>query len=268
MRTIEQVNVELCTHCNLHCLYCPLDHGRPQAFLSVCRYYDLLDDLVGCHVEHLVLSHSAEALQHPGFKHFLDATAEYRRHGGTGEVVINSNMTLMDEDVRRAIIDSGAVDRVVASIDGYDYESFERLRPPADFATIRDNTLALLRERDRPKVWINNCVEDLDGAYSHAFRGLFSLADRVVTSQFHDWGGRVPEAPRHLRAPHGLCQQIRGQLVLFADGRLGKCCFDLNGETAYADSVDEAMGWRRARDIGLMRARMRPLIRGCERCRA
>lgn len=97
-------------------------------------------------------------------------------------------------------------------------------------------------------------------------RELFGLADEVVEYQFHDWGGQLKENPSPAK---GLCRYAAKQLVLTAEGKIAKCCFDLNGRTALGSIETEDLSEilkRRRHDLITMMLHRRSRIKGCATC--
>lgn len=276
-----QVNIELASRCNLRCRYCALDPTRKETFLNPELFIKFCSNLLtgGYKVNQFVLSHSGEALQHPYFFLFLETIKNYRAAGGSGTVFLDTNLMLLDRHNADLITKSEAIDVIVCSIDGYDRESFERLRPPAKFDTIVENLYYLFGLENRPDIHINNGNETpILHEYSYEFKYLIARAEKMICYEFHDWGGQIHPTPLtqklygpSFNPPKGLCQFAFRNLVLLSDGTIGKCCRDLNGLTAYGDlktnSLKEILNSRRRKfDLLKMYLRQRGRVAGCENC--
>lgn len=278
---LAQVNIELASKCNLRCRYCALDPTRKELFLDPMLFETLCSDIRtgGYNVNRFVLSHSGEALQHPYFCLFLKLLNDYRAAGGSGTTYLDTNLMLLDKQKANIITKSKAIDVIVCSIDGYDRESFERLRPPAKFDTILENLNYLFSLENRPDICINNgnTTRNLH-KYSNEFQGLIAKAEETVYYEFHDWGGQIQPTPLmqklygpSFNPPKGLCRFAFRNVVLLSDGTIGKCCRDLNGLTTYGDlktnSLKEILNSRRRKfDLLKMYLQQRGRVAGCENC--
>ena len=276
-----QVNIELASRCNLRCRYCALDPTRKEMLLDPELFIKFCSNLLtgGYKVNQFVLSHSGEALQHPYFFLFLKTIKDYRKNGGSGTVYLDTNLMLLDKLNADLITKSGIIDVIVCSIDGYDRESFERLRPPAKFDVVLENLIYLASLENRPDIHINNGNETpILHEYSYEFKYLIARAEKMICYEFHDWGGQIHPTPLtqklygpSFNPPKGLCQFAFRNLVLLSDGTIGKCCRDLNGLTAYGDlktnSLKEILNSRRRKfDLLKMYLRQRGRVAGCENC--
>jgi len=267
----SQVNIELCSRCNLHCRYCALDPQRKQAFLDSAIYEMFLEEIVqGAHkIRTLCLSHSGEVLQHPKFFLFLEKTRWFKAASPDTKIIMDTNLTLLTASTIDTIVDYGIIDEIICSIDGRDKAAYERLRPPASYETVMGNLKYLLSLSKRPRVVINNGnlhPETATTIWSPLMQALLERADQVVDYQFHDWGGQLKEHPIPAK---GLCRYVTNQLVLTAEGKIAKCCIDLNGRTARCYVHYDNLGYvlkQQRHDILLMLLHKRSHVKGCDRC--
>ena len=187
---------------------------------------------------------------------------------------ISVSISLMADGID-FIIEEETFDTIVCSIDGIDRHTFESLRPPADFDTVRQNFLYLIEQPNRPKVIINNGLEfSMVGKQtSSEFQCMLDKADEVINYVFHDWGGRVQPSPEIVPEDKGkgFCRYAFNSVVLHANGMIGKCCRDLNGDTAYGDFSKHSLkdiyhSRRRKKDLLWMALRKRHRATGCGGC--
>jgi len=278
LKNIPQINIELCAKCNLRCRCCALDHTRPQQFMKPSLYQKLLDELLSSeyNVRDLCLSHSGEVLQHPHFEEFLAITKRYKEAGGTGRIIMDSNMVLLNPDMIDKIIGYDVIDVIVCSIDGRNKTSFEKLRPPAKYEPVMANLHYLLSydRSERPEVWWNNghLPETSAQMPSLEFTTTVHRVDRLTTYIYHDWGGQIanPRGDANVSAT-GFCKFIFGQIVLTASGHIGKCCYDLNGYTTYGDFKVDSLkdiyhSRQRKTDLTKMLMQFRSRVKGCRNC--
>ena len=274
-KTLWQVSFALSNKCNLRCRYCALNPAGGEQFISLTHFLSALRSLFehGYTINNLVLSHSGEVLRHPYFGLFLVYLASYRCILDIRTVSINTNLTLLDYDMADCILSSGVIDVIVCSIDGHNAESFERLRPPAKFDIVKRNLadlVALNKEHDSPvEIVINNGTDVPSPVYAEEMNELFAMADRTIHYSFHDWGGQVGQPSEVI--PKRFCRLAFRNVVVMADGSVVKCCYDLNGRTAYGDLADDTLhgiltSGRRKRDLLRMFFARRKSVQGCADC--
>jgi sulfatase maturation enzyme AslB (radical SAM superfamily) len=274
-RHLWQLNFEFCSRCNLRCRHCALDHSRDEKFLSFSTFVNVLDSLErhDYSIQNLVLSHSGDMLRHPDIAPFLYHLSARRKTLSIDRVIMDSNMTLMDRKRAELIIKSGAIDTLVCSIDGHDRQTFEYLRPPAKFDTVKENMQSLIDANQKygPIEVVINCgnVSSPPCAISDEFNSVLELADSVVFYSFHDWGGQVGIEGQNV--PKRFCKFAFRNAVIMANGDVVKCCYDLNGRTSYGnitvgDLHTVLTSRRRKTDLLKMFFAKRGLIQGCAEC--
>jgi radical SAM protein with 4Fe4S-binding SPASM domain len=178
------VQIETTTKCNLGCIQCGLHSyalkGRDfdlEALESLGR--DLFETAGS-----VIFSDTGEALLYRGISRVFDLVGRY----GIPIGGFFTNGTYLDEATVRRIVESGMA-FVNVSIDGGSKQTFERIRPGADFGEVIAGLRRLCAERERhngrlPVVQVN-CVGMTDNL--EEFPQLVRLAasagaDRVVCS--------------------------------------------------------------------------------------
>lgn len=253
--TMEWMNIELCSSCNLRCKWCSLDHTKPQQLMSAETLERILSDLVGpegFQLDRIELHSGGETLLHPRLAEMLAVVARYK--GRLPEVNLLTNAVALGEAKSRVLIESEALDVLRVSIDGGTAATFEELRAPAKWEKIRRNVSRLIElntESRRPiRTGVVSVVDPerpLTTDWMEAeFQELFSRIDEVSLRHPHNWDGSeelgIDDGGYrwHEEVSQGkVCYFLIKNLVLLPDGRATVCCADLNARGVIG-SIHEA----------------------------
>lgn len=271
-KKLRNVYVELCSKCNLRCKFCAMNHAREANFLSPELFEKFCKDLIagGYSVANFVLALSGESLLHPEFIRILTILERYKDAINIENVVLTTNAVLLDTEMAVQLVYSGVLNLIQCSVDGYDAVSFEKLRRPAKFDVVKENILTLCAINTNAgnplTIMINNGNMRLEDYYSLDFVELSDAVDYMNSYEFHGWGREWILLPANR-----FCRYAFKNVTVFADGRIGKCCYDLTGMTAYGDLNTHSIGEiltskRRKRDLLKMFWGKRKHIEGCAGC--
>ena len=144
LKHIKIISIEFASICNLHCKYCFIEQNERSKFLDI-RIYEKLIKEVAENPQYKIRTMewpiSGEFFVHPEYekviqitKKYWDANPHFRPH-----IILNENFMLFDEEKIDLILKSGIVRQIICSIDGYDANSFEDMRPPAKFSRVLKN---------------------------------------------------------------------------------------------------------------------------------
>jgi len=226
--------VELTSHCNLACVMCPnKDLPKDQkGFMDFGLFRKIIDEAQGS-VFDVHLMHRGESLLHPEFfrmvRYAHDAGLVTRFH---------TNGTLLDEDKARRLIDSG-LDQFAFSFDGFDKESYEKIRVRGRFDRTVANIVRFLQIKKELRSKKPTTVLELiyfpevfektgrrgRKEFLARFKGL--PLDEVKVKKPHNWAGDVghPSSRKH----YSPCTFLWQALVIFWDGAVLPCPQDFFG---------------------------------------
>ena len=138
--------VEPTSHCNLRCIMCPnKDLPREQkGFMDWTLYRKIIDE-ASEYVFDIHLLHRGESLLHPDFFKM----AQYAHDKGL-TVKFHTNGTLLDEEKAYKLINSG-IDQFSFSFDGYQKETYERIRVGGSFEKTVNNIVRFLEIKKKLK---------------------------------------------------------------------------------------------------------------------
>jgi hypothetical protein len=281
---IRDLNFDLCSICNLRCIYCSLDHERRASFMELDLFERVLDEISDrrrFRVTRLQLHHGGDALIHPRFPEFLEALARRKSRPAFPETRLLTNAMLLERKKREAIFETGGIDYIRFSLDGGTPEDFERMRARAKWGRVLGNVESFLEEnerRGRPMrtgiiaLFDRECG-DADKRELHPrFEALARRVDHYMPREPHTWDGSVELGlERPAEVPTGLCMFVLFQAVVLHDGKVAPCCNDLNGRGPIGDLATQSLheifrGETRARMIRLMRRGKRGEIGLCAGC--
>lgn len=261
--------IEVTNHCNLKCPMCPRRYlTRKLMHMNFLLFKKLIDEisffdsqgllkLVGLHV-------FGEPLLHPEFLAMLTYASEKlsrvcRNHDKSNPTMsglgFSTNAVFLTPEKARGILHSNAT-IVGLSLDGAIKESYERMRRGSSFEKVIENIEYLLREkrslgREYPflaiqiiktKITIKE-IEDFRTRWSKAIRDIPGSA--IFIKLYTDWAGQVNE-PLLWEKKKGIflyrpCGSPWNTLVIYADGSVSVCCYDVNGKLKIGNAVEQSL---------------------------
>ena len=239
----QLMTVELTNACNLKCTFCPhKDMNRSVGFMDASLYRSIIDQCAELGVVNLCLSGTGEPLLYPR----LEEAISYARSRGIKTMTVITNGTLMTPDISRLLVRSG-VGVVRISVDAAREETYRKLKPPGELTTVRNNIANLTAERAAAAMWRQTngkplvvakfMVEEDNKSEVEMFKKEWkNLADKLLITFPHNWGGKIDvPAPERLRN-RGPCVMPFRHLVVLWDGRVPLCCLDGEGEVVLGDA--------------------------------
>lgn len=268
--------VEPTSHCNLACVMCPnkdLDRSQ-KGYMDFSLFRKIIDEASGF-VFDVHLLHRGESLLHPEFF----AMVRYAKKAGL-VTRFHTNGTLLDEDKSRRLIESG-LDQFAFSFDGYDAETYERIRVKAHFEKTVANIIRFLEIKKEMRARRPAAVLELidfpglfrgEGekkrkAFLARFRGL--PLDKVKVKNLHNWAGDTLTGRRP--GSYLPCTFLWQALIIFWDGSVLPCTQDFHGLSAVGSVRDSSLAdiWNGEPMKTLRRRVVSGDIRGlaaCEKC--
>ena len=243
--TLQWLNIELASNCNLRCKWCSLDHDKPRQYMTRELLAKVLSEVIeddGFRLDRIELHNAGETLLHPDIAGMLAVIESYKAHLPTINLLTNAG-TLNEQRID-TVIDSGAVDVIRFSIDGGTAGEFEEMRRPARWEQIRGNVHRFLDAKEQRAPGIKTgviCIVDPQKELTTAwmepeFRELFERIDDVSLRYPHNWDGSEDlgvddrDYRSHAANSQGkLCYFLVKDMVVLPNGETTVCCADLNG---------------------------------------
>jgi sulfatase maturation enzyme AslB (radical SAM superfamily) len=135
--TISEINLELVNYCNLRCKWCSLNHEQKKCDMSkelLTKFFDnLFSDRRFKSVKVLNLFNGGETLLHPQLIDMLKIIKTYKEkfiQSGLffPRIRLLTNGMVLRNELARALLDLGILDRVQFSVDGGSRQKCEEIR--------------------------------------------------------------------------------------------------------------------------------------------
>lgn len=161
------------------------------------------------------------------------------KEGGIKQVTIATNVSLLNEERSRALLDAG-LDVIIMSIDSLDKKVFESIRVRLDFDEVRENAIRFigLRNKIRPQtqIWMRMIRQQSNqhewASYKSFWEQHLAPTDRIYYHNIFNWGGQldgfVPIAGS--REPNLPCVALWSLMVIFGNGDVPLCNVDFNNK--------------------------------------
>lgn len=141
------VVIEVTSFCNLNCIMCVNDKlRRKKGTMNIVLYKKIIDEIASHNVNTRIwLDFYGEPLI-TRFK--LYYMIDYAKKRGLTNISMNSNGTLLDEEMSEMLLDSG-IDFISFDCDGYSKETFEKIRVNSNRDTYYRNVRNLIELREK-----------------------------------------------------------------------------------------------------------------------
>jgi radical SAM protein with 4Fe4S-binding SPASM domain len=239
------ITLELTNLCNLNCVLCPHSKlTRPQGVMELELFKTIIDQ-VKDYVEVVDLDLYGEFAYNPAWAEMIG----YAKRRGLF-TVLNTNATLLDEELSRKLCGSG-LDLLSISFDGASPETYAGIRQGADYHQTRSNILNFLR-RNRSIYTVMQMVRTTRNQHEiAAFRRMWR-SEPLAVIRIKDYlpydperSGLDPLLQERARAPAAACLYLWKSLTVCQDGTIIPCCSDYNASYALgnARSTPIAAAW-------------------------
>jgi len=232
--------IEPTNHCNLACPVC-LNKQLPveqKGFMEMSTYRRIIDE-AGGRARDIYLHHRGESLLHPE----LGEMIAYAKAKGLA-VRLHTNATLLDEAHARILLDSG-LDFISFSFDGYDRQTYEKIKAGAKYDQVLANIfnfLKMKKQLGREKPFTNLTVIEFETGGADArtkkinqkeFLTKFQewTPDSIRTRRPHNWGGALESTGRPKVRTNGFmsCTFLWYSLTVLWEGTVLPCPQDFFG---------------------------------------
>lgn len=243
--------IEPTNKCNLKCLMCPnrLNPQNKLGFMDFELFKKIIDEVsdFACGI-HLFLG--GESLLHK----YIFKMIRYASDKGI-KVALDTNATILNEDKSRKLLNAG-IDYLSFSFDGYDKDTYEKIRVNAKFDVTLKNVINFLKikkelGKKHPYTVIQTIITDVKKKddivkkrqFLKNFKGL-PLNEHVVRYAY-SWAGAVSESeefkPISGSKRYKPCPYIWTVLNIKWDGTVVPCCIDLLGRYKLGNAKEKSL---------------------------
>jgi radical SAM protein with 4Fe4S-binding SPASM domain len=197
-----------------------------NGFIEIPLFTGIIDEIESSSEIILVLHRRGESLLHPKFLDIM----QYVK-GKFNEIQLATNATMLDETKSKAIIES--VHFLSFSIDSP--RLYEKTRKPARYKTVEDNINRFLEMNGNKgcpvktqvsMVKTKQVLEDDAEIFKHIW---INKVDRVRIYDEHSANGKFGSL-RHKRSVRKPCIMPFYEMLIYCDGKIGRCNHDWDGE--------------------------------------
>jgi len=226
--------VELTSHCNYRCVMCPNKdlNKTDKGYMDMALYKKIVDEAAPF-VFDINLAHRGESLLHPQIIEAID----YAKKNGL-YTRLHTNGSLLSEDISRQVVQVG-LDRLSFSFDGYEKQTYEKIRIGGDFDKTVSNIVRFLKikkeaQSKKPITAIEVIsFDDPDKQDSQQVKNTFKKRfenlplDSFVMKELHNWAGQLDKGRRGKK--YTICPFPWNALIIYWDGAVLPCTQDFFG---------------------------------------
>ena len=238
-------------YCNLNCITCVNNElKRKRGTLNTFLFKKVVDEIASVNpYTRLWLDFYGEPLIQ---KYKLYYFIKYAKEKGLKNIEINTNGTLLDEEMSEMLLDSG-IDFVSIDCDGFSKEVYEKIRVNGDRDVTYSNIEYFLRrkkERGLAKPNIEVKVMEMEENRHEVNtimdywkeKGAWTTKRRLIS-----WGGKIKEYGQELKNKRIACGNAIGILPITWDGKAVNCVMDVDAEYICGDINNESISdvWKR-----------------------
>lgn len=247
------VIVEVGNHCNLNCTTCANNKlTRPRGFMDIMLYKRIIDEVAEENpFARVWLDFYGEPLL---ARYKLYYMIDYAKKKGLKNININTNGTLITEEMAEMLLDSG-IDFISIDVDGFSKEVYESIRIGADRDVLYRNVEYLLerkRERQLSRPIIEIKVMEMEEnkheigkiiEYWRA-RGAWTTTRRLIS-----WAGSCESLVQKELPTEGrvACGNAVGICPITWDGMVVNCVMDVDATHVFGYVQNESIKsiWQR-----------------------
>lgn len=219
----KRIEIELASSCNLKCTYCPRHYlDNLSGYMDFGLFRKIIDEASAYPDTIIVLHRRGESLLHPMFNKMLDHIA-----GKFKQVQLATNATLLTEDKFESIVKGLTFISFSLDTPG----NYDKTRVPARYEDVEMKVIKFLHFNKGRVATQASMVrtEKTKEEDAELFKNIWrERVDRVRIYEEHSAGG-VFGAMRNPRAGRKTCVMPFYELLVYSDGKVGRCNHDWNG---------------------------------------
>lgn len=265
--------IELTSYCNYKCVMCPNKDLKREdkGYMDLSLYKKIIDESQDF-VFDVNLAHRGESLLHPEVVEMIEYAK--KRNVFTR---LHTNGSLLTEEMSYRIIHAG-LDRLSFSFDGYDKETYEKIRKQGDFNKTIANIVHFLEikkalNKKRPVTAIeviafgNTIPKESKGTREEFLKHFRNLPlNHLVFKELHNWAGEIEKKDKS--GKYLLCPFPWNALVVYWDGSVLPCTQDFFGYYVLGNAKDSSLReiWNNEKMANLRKMLITREIDGLDTC--
>lgn len=263
--------VELTSLCNYRCIMCPNKDMDKEAHgtMDFTLYKKIIDEAADFAFD-VNLAHRGESLLHPKI---VEAILYAKSKGLFTR--LHTNGSLLTEGLAHKILESG-LDRLSFSFDGFDKDTYEKIRVGGHFEKTLQNIIRFLEiKRDNKSKTPSTSIEVINFEADNLlqtkkeFKAKFKdlPLDSFVIKNLHNWAGETTK--KQTSKHYSTCTFPWNALVVFWDGNVLPCSQDFFGSYILGNVKESSLKdiWNNPRTSQLREKLSKKDIQDLKACR-
>lgn len=235
------LDIETTNACNLKCPMCPRNstaYRQKSGYMDFAFYCRLISEGAENGLCSVKLNYLGEPLMHKD----VVRQVQFAKKSGIIEVMLNTNATLLTEELSRRLLDAG-LDSIFFSVDSPYREKYNRIRVGADFDAVIKNIINFVDIRNKGgyrhvQARVSMVVMDNDPEELEDFKKFWlEYVDLVGFGEYinhdFDYGSKIN--------PAFACAQPFQRMFVMWDGAVCPCCMDDKRNLVMGNAGSEAL---------------------------
>lgn len=232
------VLIETGNYCNLNCITCTNDKiTRKRGYINTLLYRKIIDEIA---TENPYTRVWLDFYGEPLLSRFkLYFMIDYAKKKGLKNVCVNTNGTLIDEEMAEMLLDSN-IDFISIDCDGFSKEVYEKIRVGADRDVVYKNIEHLLKRKqergDDIKIEIKAMEmaenqDEIDTIMTYwREKGAWTTKRRLIT-----WGGSCEDISIDVKEDRIACGYAVGTCPITWQGDVVNCAVDVDASMIWGN---------------------------------
>lgn len=237
------VLIETTNNCNFHCGICARDQlKRPFGLMEFSLFKKVINDVVDAGVSSVRLQFFGEPLLHPKLAEMIN----YAKSKNIRHVNFNTNVSLLNRTKAEEIL-STELDQIQFSLDAASSSVFDMVRSKGFFDTVVSNIESFFElKKNNKKNRLHTVLKVTATKYNLAelpaiIRKWIDVFDEIQISPmvvYEDVDMSFYDKEKSLR---DICIEPFQKLVIFWNGDVSVCCYDINGYLKVGNILQESI---------------------------
>lgn len=229
----RQFIIETTAFCTQKCIHCAHKSlQRKKGNMAMHLYKKIINEIAKeAPATEVWMTYYGEALI---LKYKLFYMINYAKRKGLSNLVLNTNATLLDEEMSEMLIDS-ELDRFIISMDGFTKETYEKIRVGGKYEEVFGNVTRFLqilksRKTNKPKFEMQFSVMDENKHELEDFNKFWvSQGANVKNRPLASWAGRIKAPNLDFLLERVPCKWALNHCAILWNGDLVACGVDCEG---------------------------------------
>jgi radical SAM protein with 4Fe4S-binding SPASM domain len=237
---IESVNIEICSHCNGRCSFCPVGFDPlPKKLMSNVNFEQIINRIPIGEIDWISLNHYNEPLLDPNF---IEKVCILKKYGF--KLRLFTNGVLLNQKKIDALFAIGNVELIVVNLPTLDPNKYSQLMGMSYKPAIMKQLLYLVEKEFPTEVCINNSHEEAlktKNDLEYFFKQNNSHLPRMIINRTHDRAGLLESGEFLLKSKASTygCRRFFSQLNINVNGEVFMCCQDYYQESIFGNLLEQ-----------------------------